>query len=117
MQDWKDLESRAQLEAIITASSQKPQLIFKHSVSCGISAQVWHQMSNATDSLKDAVDLHYLDLLSFRPVSNQVARDLNVPHQSPQVIVLRDGKAVYNTSHFSINPAKIKQSVEAAKQD
>jgi bacillithiol system protein YtxJ len=116
MQDWKHLETADQLTAAGKASYTKPQLIFKHSIRCGISAQAWHRLASATNELKDAVDLHYLDLINFRQISNQVSFDFDVPHQSPQVLLIEEGKAVYHASHFSINPDKILQRVENSLQ-
>lgn len=107
MSQWQPLRKEAQLEKIKEASFKKPQLIFKHSVSCGISAQVNHSLERSTESLGEKIDLHYLDLLSYRSVSNKVASEFEVRHQSPQVLLVKDGKVVYHTSHFSIQPAKI----------
>ncbi|MEZ4777010.1 MAG: bacillithiol system redox-active protein YtxJ [Bacteroidia bacterium] len=110
MDSWRFLQDEAQLSEISEASYIKPQLIFKHSTTCGISAQAHHVLMESTDSLSDFADLYYLDLLRYRPISNRVAAELNVPHQSPQIIVVKDGQAVYNSSHFAINPKAILSS-------
>lgn len=107
MNTWQPLKKEAQLEEIKEASYQKPQLIFKHSVTCGISAQANHTLEASTEELAEKFDLHYLDLLSFRSVSNKVADEFEVRHQSPQVLLVKEGKVIYHTSHFSIQPAKI----------
>lgn len=113
MQDWNTIESVEEFSAVIEASHQKPQLIFKHSVRCGISAEAWDRLARSTNELKSAVDLHYLDLIHYRDISNQVARNLSVPHQSPQVILVQAGKAIYDSSHFSIRPDKIVSEANA----
>ncbi|MEL7339785.1 MAG: bacillithiol system redox-active protein YtxJ [Bacteroidota bacterium] len=113
MQDWKKLETGAQLQALIKASHERPQLIFKHSIRCGISAQAWDHTQGETRALTAMAELHYLDLINFRSVSNAVADTLSVPHQSPQAILVRDGKAVYSASHFSID---VKAIIEAAQK-
>lgn len=113
MQDWKHLETAGELSAVLEASNTKPQLIFKHSIRCGISAQVWDTLARSTDQLNTAADLHFLDLINYRGISNQVAAELNVPHQSPQVILVHNGKATYDSSHFSIRPEKIVKEAEA----
>jgi bacillithiol system protein YtxJ len=107
MESWKDLYSSAQIEELTKASYSKPQVIFKHSTSCGISAHAQYRLASATHELSEKADLHYLDLLRHRPVSNQIAAELGVPHQSPQVIVLRAGKVIHSSSHFSIDPQAI----------
>ena len=104
MDSWKDLYSESQIKELAEASYSKPQIIFKHSTSCGISAHAQHRLASVTGELSNAADLYYLDLLRYRPVSNRVAVELGVPHQSPQVIVLKDGAVVHNSSHFSIDP-------------
>ncbi|MEL6254477.1 MAG: bacillithiol system redox-active protein YtxJ [Bacteroidota bacterium] len=111
MNKWQPLTEVAQLKEIKEASFKRPQLIFKHSISCGISAHVNHTLQISSENLAAETDLHYLDLINYRSVSNEVAVEFGVVHQSPQVLLIKDGKAVYNTSHFSINPEKILEAV------
>ena len=107
MNSWQDISQEAQVKELSEASFNKPQVIFKHSTSCGISAHAQHRLASATRELGESADLHYLDLLRYRPISNKIATDLGVPHQSPQVIVLKDGEVIYKSSHFSIDPQDI----------
>lgn len=102
MSVWNSLTSEAQLEELREASFGKPQLIFKHSVTCGISAHARHTLEDSVDELQKPMTLHYLDLLRYRSVSNAVASTFRVPHQSPQVIVLKDGEVLYTASHMAI---------------
>lgn len=99
---WIPLTEESQLQSIIAASHQKPQVIFKDSTTCGISAGVKHGLVGDWSSVSEAIDLHYLDLLSYRSVSNKVAALSGVTHQSPQVIVYHNGKVIADTSHFEI---------------
>lgn len=101
---WRILDTEAQLEELRKASFSKPQILFKHSTRCGISAQAHHDLEEAISELASQSDVYYLDLLRYRSVSDAIARVFAVPHQSPQVIMLRDGKVVYHASHFSISP-------------
>lgn len=107
MNKWQPLTEVAQLKEIKEASFKRPQLIFKHSISCGISAQVNHMLQSSSDMLSAETDLHYLDLINYRSVSNEVAAEFGVVHQSPQVLLIKEGEVVYHTSHFSIRPEKI----------
>ncbi|MEM7656781.1 MAG: bacillithiol system redox-active protein YtxJ [Bacteroidota bacterium] len=111
MSSWQSLTQPEQLAEIDRASHERPQLIFKHSISCGISAQAQYQLQSATDDLAEGFDLHYLDLINHRPASNEVAAHWKIPHQSPQVLIIKDGEVVYHASHFGIRPANI---IEAA---
>ena len=107
MSSWHDLQAVDQLEDIFKNSFERPQLIFKHSISCGISAQIQHQLMSSSDELGQIADLHYLDLIRYRPASNQVANKFGIPHQSPQVLLIKEGEVVHHSSHFSIRPANI----------
>lgn len=103
LSDWKVLESEKQLEQAIQDSHDKPVVLFKHSVTCGISAGAKHRLESGWNFDGADLDFYYLDLLANRPISNKIAEDLGVLHQSPQLIVLKNGKAVFNTSHHRIN--------------
>lgn len=107
MSTWNSLTSEAQLEQLRNASHESPQLIFKHSVQCGTSAHVRHYLENATSELMGHMSLHYLDLIRYRAVSNAIAADFAVPHQSPQVLLISSGKVIYHASHLSIQPSRI----------
>lgn len=107
MKDWNKLTTDEELYTLIEKSTIKPQIIFKHSVTCGISAYAKEKLSLGFDQLVGKADFHYLDLLSYRSVSNLIAHVTGVTHQSPQVIVLKDKSAVYHVSHHAIEPQKI----------
>ena len=110
-QDWKVLDSIEQLEKVIEASKDKPVVIFKHSTTCGISARAKHGLESEWDFDANDFDFYYLDLLSYRPVSNKVAEVLNVIHQSPQIVVVKNGKAVFNNSHHAISVDSLKKNL------
>jgi bacillithiol system protein YtxJ len=81
--NWKNLESVEQLEAIIQASYQKPIAIFKHSTRCSISSMAMSRVERNWELLPSDFDLYYLDLLTYRPVSNAIEAQLGIEHQSP----------------------------------
>ena len=107
MSVWNTLATEAQLNELREASFQKPQLIFKHSVRCGTSAHVRYYLEESATELMGPLDLHYLDLIRYRSVSNEIAHQFQVPHQSPQVLVVKNGEVVYHASHLSIRPELI----------
>ncbi|MEM9917017.1 MAG: bacillithiol system redox-active protein YtxJ [Bacteroidota bacterium] len=109
--EWKVLDSMDQLQQIIEGSHQRPAVIFKHSVTCGISAMSKFQLEREWDFQEEELDFYYLDLLNHRDISNKVADLTGVIHQSPQVILLKGGKAVYNTSHHNISIGALKQAI------
>ncbi len=113
MNGWNTLNDLEMIETLREKSFERPQLIFKHSISCGISAHIYDVLHDATPELSGELDLNYLDLINHRQVSNQVADSFEVRHQSPQVIVLAKGKAIYQASHYSIDPSKLLGQVAA----
>jgi len=100
--NWKSLSSTKGVDELIQHSHQKPQLIFKHSTRCGISSHMKMQFEAEWAISEDSIDVHYLDLLAYREVSNYVAEVSKVYHQSPQVIVFKEGEVITNVSHQAI---------------
>ena len=98
---WTQLIDLGQLNEIINLSTTKPVIIFKHSTRCSISRMALKQFENEFD-LEEKVTPYFLDLLENRSISNEIATRFDVEHQSPQLILIKDGKAIYNVSHSDI---------------
>ncbi|TXE17483.1 bacillithiol system redox-active protein YtxJ [Psychroserpens burtonensis] len=98
---WQALTEVAQLAEIEKQSQTKTQVIFKHSTTCGISKMAMKQFVSAYN-LDANLDLHYLDLLSYREVSNEVGYKFQVIHQSPQLVIIKNGTTVGHASHGAI---------------
>ncbi|MES2412060.1 MAG: bacillithiol system redox-active protein YtxJ [Bacteroidota bacterium] len=107
---WKQLLNVLQLEELVAESEDKPVLIFKHSTRCGVSRMVLKKFENEYD-LEDAVAPYFLDLLAHRNLSNEIARLFGVGHESPQVLLIRNGKVVYDASHSDIDVADLTQYI------
>lgn len=107
---WRQLTDLGQLNEIIAESTVKPVLVFKHSTRCGVSRMVLKQFENEFD-LHEKITPYFLDLLEHRDVSNEIASRFGVFHQSPQLIVIKHGKAVFNDSHGSIDAGKLEQFI------
>lgn len=100
---WIVLNSLDQLSEIEAKSITKTQVIFKHSTRCGISRMVISQFESEFEVSENSLDLYYLDLLNHRDISNAIAERYNVVHESPQLLIIKNGTAVANASHGSIN--------------
>lgn len=100
---WIPLTTSQQLRDIEAKSKTKTQIIFKHSTRCGISRMVKNQFEEAYDLDKNDLDLYYLDLLNYRDISNEIAAKFQVMHESPQVLVIKNGVVVAHQSHGAIN--------------
>ena len=109
---WIHLTDDEQLKQIISKSQIKPQVIFKHSTRCSISAVALQRLQKV--SQPSDIDFYFLDLLSFRGLSNNIAQVFSVPHESPQVLVIRDGQCVYEESHMGISMNDIVMHAHAA---
>ena len=108
---WQALESVAELDTISEKSKTRTQVLFKHSTTCGISRMVL-TMFNGSYNLEDgAVDLYYLDLHAHRDVSNAIAEKFQVVHQSPQLLVVKNGTVVFHTSHGNITEVDLNKFV------
>ena len=110
--NWIPLTDEKQLAEIVETSQEKPVVIFKHSTRCPISSTAMNRLQRSWKTELDTqVKLYYLDLVAFRNVSNAVADTFSVEHESPQVILIKGGNAIYNQSHFAISTAEIEENL------
>jgi bacillithiol system protein YtxJ len=108
---WIHLTDEEQLKQIIIKSQSRPQVIFKHSIRCSISSVALQRLQKV-DQPSD-IDFYYLDLIAYRPISNKISEVFHVHHESPQVLVIRDGDCIYDESHLSISMDEIVESAHA----
>ena len=99
--NWINLSKVSELEKIKEDSFQNSQFIFKHSTRCSISKMVLSRFESTHDSA--SLSVYLLDLLNYRDISNQIADDFNVKHESPQLLVIKDGECYTHSSHTSIH--------------
>lgn len=99
--NWIELVSSDQLDQLIEASSLQPQVIFKHSTRCSISSMAKNRLERSAKP--GPVPFYYLDLISNRTISNKIANVFQVQHESPQVLVIKNGKCIYSESHSGIH--------------
>jgi len=111
MNNWQPILTEQDVLDIIEKSTDKPQILFKDSVTCGISAFAKERLMNDNEILATIADFNYLDLLAHRDISAFIASKLDVIHQSPQIIVVMDKKVVFRDSHHSIDAKKIRDSI------
>ena len=104
-----DVES---LDAAIAESRERPVLLFKHSRYCGVSCEALDELQahNEGDG-PDGVSYKMITVQTDRPVSDAIAQRLGIRHETPQAILLRDGKAVWNASHFRITASKLAEAL------
>ncbi|ASU32748.1 bacillithiol system redox-active protein YtxJ [Mucilaginibacter xinganensis] len=99
--NWTSLESAEQINAI--KKQEGYSLIFKHSTRCSISMMVKKRFELDWDQLPANLPLFFLDLIKYRDLSNQVAADFSVHHESPQLLMIKDGECVLDLSHGEVS--------------
>lgn len=106
--NWKDITTENQFQDLL--SNQQVFVVFKHSTRCSISSMVKNRLER---DLQQDIDVYYLDLIAYRNVSNHIAQVSGVTHESPQIIVFKNGSAVYDASHTAISADELLDALEA----
>jgi bacillithiol system protein YtxJ len=99
--NWIALTEEGQLEKIKEESRRESVVIFKHSTRCSISSMAKSRLERETPP--ENVPFYYLDLIKYRSVSNKIAEDFQVHHQSPQILIIKNGECTYEESHNGID--------------
>src|SRR5690348_5798834 len=100
------IQDQQSLDRLFAESKQRPVLLFKHSNSCPISSRAYREMEKLDD-------VNLLEVQTTRELSREVAAITGVRHETPQVIVLKEGKAVWNASHFEVNANPVSEALQA----
>lgn len=108
--NWIPLKHMDQLDEVVALSNQKLAVIFKHSTRCIVSRTALKQFENEFD-LEHQIDAYFLDLLEHRDISNEIASRFGVYHQSPQLLLIKEGKSIYDVSHSDIDAGELKGKV------
>ena len=103
--NWKIIEDYNQVQNLVEASHQQPQVIFKHSTRCSISVMAKNRLERS--GLPDQIQFHYLDLLQYRDISNKIAEQFSVYHQSPQILLIKNGECIFEETHSAISMDEI----------
>lgn len=99
--NWINLTTEEQLQQIKVNSNTKPQVIFKHSSRCSISSVAKNRLERSTQP--EEIDFYFLDLIKYRTISNKISEDFKVYHESPQILLIKNGQCIYNESHSGID--------------
>lgn len=107
--NWIDLSSTQQLAELKERSKARPQIIFKHSTRCSVSTMAKSRLER--NDQPETGDFYFLDLLRYRSLSNQISLDFAVPHESPQVLLIKNMECVYDESHSGIRMDEISEQL------
>ncbi len=104
---FNEINSTEELDELFEQSKENPVALFKHSLTCPISAGVFHEISNA-----DA-DINLIVIQNARNVSGAIADKTGIRHESPQAIVIKDGKPVYHASHYDVTASDVEENLKS----
>ncbi len=111
--NWEEITSLEQINILIKNSENQPIIIFKHSTRCSISSMAIDRLERAwKEEEMQAVKPYYLDLISYREISQTIADTFGVRHESPQLLLIKDGECTFHTSHMAISYQGLKSQLE-----
>lgn len=116
MINWTSIKHPSQIDEIIELSRQKTCLIYKHSPTCPISSMARHRLEGNWDFDDADIATYVVDVIYARPLSQQLAQTFGIRHESPQVLVIRDGQCIHHSSHLDISVGDLKGVVESPLQ-
>jgi len=115
MQKYQEIVSTESLAEAIKSSELETVLFFKHSVTCGISVRAFNEFQKYLESPQASATRNYVIIVQkSREASNELARLVAVEHESPQAIIVRNGRAVWNDSHMAIKSERLASAVSGA---
>lgn len=114
-QQLKELHTIEDLDKALSGSADQPVLLFKHSLSCPISSRALSEFESYLEQADSGVSYNLITVQTARNVSNETASRLRISHESPQAILVRDGRGVWNASHFGITAASLDQAIRSLR--
>ncbi len=111
---YQPIRTVADLDAAITSSHQQPALLFKHSVTCGISAVADEQVRQFLETTGAGMLCGLVLVQRARPVSLAIVERFGIRHESPQALLLRDGRVVWHASHWRVTAPALRDAPRAA---
>lgn len=110
---WEEITSLEQIDKIKRHSENQPVIIYKHSTRCGISSLAIDRLERAwKEEEMQSVQTYFLNLISYREISQAIAHTFGVQHESPQLLLIKDGKCAFHASHMAISYQVLKNQLE-----
>lgn len=102
-----------ELDHALAESRQRPVLLFKHSYSCGVSAEALDELIAHLGERQRDARYAIVTVQTHREVSNAIAKKLGIRHETPQALLVRDGEVVWSASHFRVNALELEKAIGA----
>ncbi|MFP8488691.1 bacillithiol system redox-active protein YtxJ [Gracilimonas sp. Q87] len=107
VKNWNVIPGKETLNSLLDRSKMHPQVIYKHSSRCSVSYLTKEELEHHMDLLSNRANMHFINVIEQRELSNYLAERLNIRHESPQVLLLKDGRVTWNASHWNIKGKEI----------
>lgn len=114
MIELKELQELDDLNEVWETSREKPVLLFKQSTTCPISASAFSEFNSYLENNNEDIGAYFVKVRETRPVSDEIAEELGVRHESPQIFLVKERKEVWNSSHNKITVDSIKEALTSA---
>ncbi|MEW6128275.1 MAG: bacillithiol system redox-active protein YtxJ [Acidobacteriota bacterium] len=111
----KELHTLEELEQTFEESKTHPVLLFKHSNACPISSRAFREFKTYLENPDESVSYKLIIVQTARPVSNAIESRLNILHESPQAILVKNGKGIWNASHGAITASRLAETIQSHK--
>jgi bacillithiol system protein YtxJ len=111
--DLTHLRGLDELDAMLTSSTGQPVLLFKHSYTCGVSAEALDELVAHLNERAHGVPVAMVTVQTHREVSNAIASRLGVRHETPQALLVRDGRVVWSASHFRVTSQSVDHAIRS----
>jgi bacillithiol system protein YtxJ len=108
-----ELRGVEELDTVLTSSRERPILLFKHSYSCGVSAEALDELVAHLNDREHDVRVAMVTVQTHREVSNAITAKLGVRHETPQALLVRDGRVVWSASHFRVTSQSVDQAIRS----
>jgi len=115
-QNIKELHTIEELEQALSNSANQPVLLFKHSLSCSISSRAFSEFESYLEKADPRISYNLITVQTARSVSNEAASRLRIDHESPQAILVRDGRGIWSASHFGITASTIDRAIRSVQE-
>jgi len=116
MESIREIQRLKELDEALTISSQRPVLFFKHSLTCPISMRAYNELISYLQEADPEVSYNLITVQKARPISNEIASRLGVRHETPQALLVRNGREIWNASHFAITSSTLRRAIEEHKK-
>ena len=114
---WHEVHSADDVNELLLASGHRTQVVLKHSPRCGTSFFAKSSLESMGEDILKTADVHLINVIRSRPVSQYFAEKTGIRHESPQLFVIRNDAVIWHASHYSITEEKVMAAIHSVSND